>query len=78
MPPQWEQFLDWGLKALLGAICVQGVNILSQMKKSIDDLNSKVAIIIEKTDWHSKELDKLENRVTKLEHLKFDQQQQRR
>lgn len=64
---QWSDMVDWAVKGLLGAVCIQAVRILSQMKVSIDALNKKVATIIERTSWHSKELDKLEKRIERLE-----------
>jgi hypothetical protein len=63
----WANFFDWAAKGILGGICMYGVHILSQMKNSIDSLNEKVARIIERTEWHSKELEKLEERIITIE-----------
>lgn len=63
----WTSFIDWASKGIIGAVCMYGVHVLSQMKNSIDSLNEKVARIIERTEWHSRELEKLENRVIRLE-----------
>lgn len=67
MEIHWGDFIDWILKGVLGGICAYGVHILGAMKKSIDDLNVKVGTIIERTDWHTKEIDRLDSRVTRLE-----------
>ncbi len=64
---EWNLFIDWMLKALLGGVVLHGVHILSEMKKSIDSLNNKMAEIIERTAWHSKEINRLESRITRLE-----------
>jgi prefoldin subunit 5 len=64
---EWDIFVDWMLKALLGGVVLHGVHILSEMKKSIDALNNKMAKIIERTEWHSKEIDRLDQRMTRLE-----------
>lgn len=63
----WASFADWASKAFLGGVCVYGVNVLTQMKNSIDSLNDKVARLIERTDWHSRELEKLDHRISKIE-----------
>jgi hypothetical protein len=63
----WGAFADWAAKGILGGICLYGVRILSQMKNSIEALNEKVATIIERTDWHTKEIDRLDQRITRIE-----------
>lgn len=63
----WNNVLDWLAKAFIGVVISQGVRILSEMKKSVDKLNVQVGQIIERTEWHSKEIDKLDTRVNRLE-----------
>lgn len=63
----WNNVLDWAAKAVLGLIISQGVKVLSEMKKSVDKLNVQVGTIIERTDWHSKEIDRLDARVNRME-----------
>lgn len=63
----WANFFDWASKAFLGGVCVYGVNVLSQMKTSIDALNETMAQIVERTEWHSRELEKLEERLQQVE-----------
>lgn len=63
----WELFASWASKALLGGICLYGVNILKELKDSIDELNKQVAQVIERTDWHTKELARLDIRISTLE-----------
>lgn len=67
MMDNWNSFADWAMKGLIGGGCFYGIHILAQMRNSIDSLNQKVAKIIERTDWHSHEIKKLENRVMRLE-----------
>lgn len=64
----WNTFVDWASKAILGGICVYGVHILSQMKTSIDSLNVKVGQIILKNEYAARDIEKLEIRIDKLEH----------
>ena len=63
----WNIILDWIAKAVLCVIVSQGVKILSDMKKSVDKLNVQVGTIIERTEWHSKEIDRLDTRMNRLE-----------
>lgn len=67
MDMKFPEFIDWAIKAILGGACVYAVNLLSQMKSSIDHLNDQVARIIERTEWHSKDIDKLDKRVDRME-----------
>jgi prefoldin subunit 5 len=64
---EWNVFIDWALKAVLGGVAFHGVHVLSEMKKSIDSLNNKMAKLIERTEWHSKEIDRIEARILRLE-----------
>jgi hypothetical protein len=67
MTIDWNSLVDWMIKGVLGGICMYAVHILSQMKTSIDGLNDKMAQIIERTEWHTREIDKLELRISNLE-----------
>lgn len=66
----WQSLIDWIMKAILGGIFSYAVHILSEMKNSIESLNEKVAKVIERTEWHSKELEKLDYRMTRIEEKK--------
>jgi hypothetical protein len=70
----FQAWADWIIRGIIGFVCWYGVRvfqfgvgILKQMKDSIDELNEKMAKIIERSDWHTRELDKLEARLTFLE-----------
>lgn len=67
MDMTFPEFIDWAIKGILGGVCFYAVNLLSQMKSSIDRLNDQVARIIERTEWHSKDIDKLDKRVVRVE-----------
>lgn len=51
----------------MGAVGAYGVHILGQMKRSIDELNQSMAKIIERTEWHTKEIERLDERVQRVE-----------
>jgi hypothetical protein len=63
----WSNYFDWAMKASMGAVGAYGVHILGQMKRSIDELNQSMAKIIERTEWHTKEIERLDERVQRVE-----------
>lgn len=63
----FTDFIQWVFYGVVGGSAVYGVSILSHLKNSIDDLNIKMAKLIEKNDWHEKMIERLEKRVEKLE-----------
>ena len=63
----WTHFFDWASKGVISFVCTYGVHVLSKMHHSIVSLNQKMAKLLERTEWHSKELKKLDVRVTRIE-----------
>ncbi len=59
----FTMFMQW---AFLGIIS-GGVVAMFQLKNSVQQLNDRVLILVEKTIWHEKELEKHEMRISKLE-----------
>lgn len=51
------------LVLLIGFLGNMLIHILGEIKNSMIELNSKIAVIIEKTENHEKRLDKLEERL---------------
>jgi len=54
----FQAFVSWCFYGLIGGCAVYGVAILAKMNESIQDLNVKIAVVIEKTGSHEKRLDK--------------------
>ncbi len=44
--------------------------ILAEISKSITGLHSQIVLIVEKTAWHEKEIEKHEDRLSELEKRK--------
>lgn len=63
----FNKFVEWAFYGVVGGSFVYGVSILSHLKQSIDDLNKNVSILVEKSSWHEKMIDKLETKITELE-----------
>ena len=63
----WPSFLDAFIKMLLAGISSFGLKMLFDIKTSIDTLNKQVSQIVERTDWHTKEIDRLDQRMNSFE-----------
>jgi hypothetical protein len=55
----FNEFKEWAFLGLLSG----GVYILYTLKQAIDDLNIKMAVIIEKTGNHERRIENLESKV---------------
>ena len=64
---EFSNFLTWGFTGLLSGILVYAVKVLTDIKLSVEELNERMATIIEKTFWHEKEMEKMSNRILALE-----------
>ena len=64
---EFSNFVQWAFYGIIGACAVNAVTILTSMKNSIYELNTKIAVIIEKTSTHEKRLD---NHDKQLDNLK--------
>jgi methyl-accepting chemotaxis protein len=63
----WENIVAWGFKLVISTGIILAVRVLSQMKDSIQSLNTKMATIVERVSWHSNEIKKLDHRIQKIE-----------
>lgn len=64
---QFDQFLSWGFTGLISGILIYGVKVLQDIKASVEELNKRMATIIEKTSWHEKEMEKINGRIDNME-----------
>lgn len=62
----FSQFVQWVFYGVIGFASVFAVSVLSGLRRSVDDLNSKIAIIIEKTVWIEKTLDRHQDEIERL------------
>lgn len=68
---QFSEFLTWGFTGLISGILIYGVKVLQDIKSSVDELNERMATIIEKTAWHEREMEKMSNRILSIESKLF-------
>jgi hypothetical protein len=64
---KFDEFLSWGFTGLISGILIYGVKVLQDIKSSVEQLNERMATIIEKTQWHEKEMERLNNRISAIE-----------
>lgn len=55
-------FVQTSFYGLISFVAIYITTILSGLKNSVDELNIRVAVIIEKTSNHEKRIEKLEGR----------------
>jgi hypothetical protein len=64
---EYQRFIEWIFYGVISGVAVHGVRVLAKMGESIDSLNAKMAVVLERQDWHGRELEKQDNRITRLE-----------
>lgn len=62
-----DQILGYILEGFITLAILAGLYILQNLKNSIDQLNLKVATIIEKTMWHEDAINDNKERIRSLE-----------
>lgn len=50
------------VEAILVPIAIQAVSVLSSLKKSVEELNVKIAVIVNRVDSHEHRIGKLEEK----------------
>lgn len=63
---EFTQFIQWTFYGVIGFSSIFAVSILSSLKNSVNELNSKIAVIIEKTAWHEKWLERHDDEINKI------------
>ena len=65
--PNFTAFINWGFQALIIAVCAWGVTEISYVRASIQELNVKIAVVVERDAMRGGEIIDLKARVLKLE-----------
>jgi len=60
----------WILGSLLVGSVTMGVNTLEKLSNSVNDLNYKIGIVIERTDIQQKKIEDHEDRLRSVEKIK--------
>ena len=64
---EFPQFVQWSFELIVSGGIVYGVAVLGGLKKSIEELNVKMAQVIERMTHHEKAIDKHDERISKIE-----------
>lgn len=59
--------VDWVIRGILAFFLIQGVEFMRETKIGLQDLSVKLAVIVEKVTNQDKTIEKLEQRIYKLE-----------
>lgn len=59
----FTQFIEWVFYGVIGFAAFRMVGILDQLQASVESLNVKIAVIIERSDNHEKRIERLEEKV---------------
>lgn len=63
----WPEFIDWTFKAIISGGLIIGVNIINRLTTSVESLNVKIAVLIERTENHAKVIEKHDERISEIE-----------
>lgn len=63
----FPQFTQWAFELIVSGGIVYGVSVLGGLKKSIEELNVKMAEVIARMTHHEKTIDKHDERLSKIE-----------
>lgn len=53
---EFNQFIQWAFYGFISFGAYTAVNTLGQLKDSVNELNEKLAVVLEKTAWHEKQI----------------------
>lgn len=56
----FSQFIEWVFYGSIGFAAFRMVGILDQLQASVESLNVKIAVVIQRSDNHEKRIERLE------------------
>lgn len=65
--PTFISFINWGFQALLVALLAWGVTELSGVNKSVQELNVKMAVVMERDITRGEQVQEIKERLKHLE-----------
>ncbi len=67
MEVEFGKFVEWGFMAVLTGGVAFSTKFLGKISKSVSDLNTQIAVILERMNWHQREIESHGSRISKLE-----------
>jgi hypothetical protein len=62
----WLHFAEWLFYGVLSGAALYGVHVLGKLQESVELLNVRIAVIVEKVTSHEKILDRHETSIADL------------
>jgi hypothetical protein len=62
-----QLFIEWAFKGLLAGGLAYGLTLINRLTTSIESLNIKIAVLIERTENHAKTIEKHDERISNIE-----------
>jgi hypothetical protein len=66
----FNKFVEWAFLAIIGGSVAWASRFLGKISCSISELNSKIATVLERSEWHGRELKDHSKRIDRLENKK--------
>lgn len=66
----FQKFIEWTFLAVIGGGVAWSASFLSKISDSVTELNIKLATVLERSEWHGKELEDYSSRIIALERHK--------
>lgn len=63
----FSEFMKWAFYGIVGFCAMYMVAILSDMNKNINELNTKIAVVMERNSHYEYRLNNIENRLNEIE-----------
>lgn len=63
-----ESLMEWAFKGLLGLLVTQGVSSIGEMRDSMKELNTKIAVVIEHSSDQDREINELKAKDDQFDH----------
>lgn len=70
VPHNYNELIQYLFYGIICLISGSAVRVLIAMNKSIEELNTKVITMIERSNWHEKQIDELKRDFKQIRSLK--------
>lgn len=72
---EFSQFIQWAFYGFISFGAYSAIKILGELKDNVSLLNEKLAVVLEKTAWHEKQIMDHGDRLKTVEEISFGRYQ---